>query len=71
MFSNEGLSVLEIVFNCFHNMTATQILEISHCEDVWLQYKNSKELMSCDTAFFFKSNIVCNRKGSDRKRFNW
>ena len=55
MFSNEGLSVMETVFNCFHNMTATQISEISHSEDVWQQYKDSKELMKFDSAFSLKA----------------
>lgn len=55
MFSDEDLSVMEIVFNCFHNMTATQISEISHREDVWLKYKDSKELMSFDSAFSLKA----------------
>jgi len=55
MFSDEDLSVMEIVFNCFHNMTATQISEISHREDVWLKYKDSKELIKFDSAFSLKA----------------
>lgn len=55
MFSDEDLSVMETVFNCFHDMTATQISEISHCEDVWQQYKDSKELMRFDSAFSLKA----------------
>jgi hypothetical protein len=55
LFSDEDLSVMETVFNCFHDRTAIQISEISYHEDVWQQYKDSKELIKFDSAFSLKA----------------
>lgn len=55
LFTAGELVILDAVYNHFSTMTACQISELSHQEDVWQKYNNSKQPMDFNMAFSLKA----------------
>jgi uncharacterized phage-associated protein len=51
VFTDEELVVLDTVYTHFRTMSACQISELSHQEDVWQKYNDSKQTMDFNMAF--------------------
>jgi|WetSurMetagenome_2_1015567.scaffolds.fasta_scaffold99850_2 hypothetical protein len=54
-FTGGEIVILDAVYNHFSTMTAYQVSELSHQEDVWQKYNNSKQPMDFDMAFSLKA----------------
>jgi len=55
VFTDKELVILDTVYNHFRTMSACQISELSHKEDVWQKYNDSKEIIDFNMAFSLKA----------------
>ncbi len=55
VFKREELDILNMVYQKFKNATANDISEMSHKEDAWIKYVNTKQSIDYSEAFSLKA----------------
>ena len=53
-FSEEEMKILNAVYERFHKMSASQASDLSHAEDVWQKYKDTRKFLDFNMAFNLK-----------------